>query len=152
MTARTLVTFCLVLLAGTGTTTVDAQPNDVSTQAAQDAAREWLALIDERDFEDGWEDAAPAFRARTDRSDWIQRGTRLVDSIGPASSRTLTDVQHRDSLREDTGPAVVLTYRTAIGNRSFEETLVVVRPEEDWHVAGYRVTSLTIGQPETRAP
>jgi len=114
------------------------------TQAAQAAARDWLGQLDDRDFEDAWEEAAAPFRERTDRDVWVGASSRLADSIGTAAARTLTSAQARDSLRTAAGPGpfVVLTYRTRFAGGRYEERLLVVREDEDWRVAGYEVRPL----------
>jgi hypothetical protein len=129
----------LLLVETTRAQTTD--PHAADTRAAQAAAQEWLALLEDRDFEDGWEAAAAPFRERTDREAWRRRGARLVDSVGAPAARTLTSAQYRDTLRAAAaeGPFVVLTYRTRFAGGRYEEHLIVVRAEEAWRVAGYRV-------------
>ena len=131
-----------LLLAGPVRAQSDADAPD--TQAARAAAQEWLEQLDDRDFEDAWEEAAAPFRERTDRDAWVGAGTRLADSIGTAAARTLTSAHTRDSLRSAAGPGpfVVLTYRTRFSGGRYEERLLVVRADEDWRVAGYEVRPL----------
>lgn len=125
------------ILVGAGT----AQAQDASAvpSAAREAAQECIESINEREFEDSWDDAAPSFRERVERTRWVQRGTRLADSLGTPSARTLMAAQRRDSLRQTAGPFVVFTYRATFEDAPFEETLVLMKVEEDWRVAGYRL-------------
>lgn len=121
------------------------QANSLSAEAreaTQEAAQEWLDRIDERDVEDAWEEAAPLFRDQTDQEGWTQQATRRADSLGTPSERTLTRTTRRDSVRQAAGPFIVLTYRSTFAAGPFEELLLLARHEEEWRVAGYRVTSL----------
>ncbi|MFB6249586.1 MAG: DUF4019 domain-containing protein [Salinibacter sp.] len=130
-----------LLLVGTARAQPD-DPHAADEQAAQAAAREWLALLEDRDFEDSWEAAAAPFRAQqAGLNAWTRSATRLADSVGVPAARTLTSAQYRDTLRAaaSEGPFVVLTYRTRFAAGRFEEQLVVTRAEEAWRVAGYRV-------------
>lgn len=142
---RTSLVLTLLLPALLLVGTTRAQPDDphaADKQAAQAAAQEWLALLEDRDFEDGWEEAAAPFRAQQAGPEaWTQTATRLADSIGTPAARTLTSAQYRDTLRAAAteGPFVVLSYRTRFAGGHYEEHLVVVRAEEAWRVAGYRV-------------
>lgn len=144
-----VLTLLLPALLLVGTTRAQSDdPHAADKEAAQAAAQEWLALLEDRDFEDSWEAVAAPFRERTDREAWRRRGARLVDSVGASVARTLTSAQHRDTLRAATaeGPFVVLTYRTRFAGGRYEEHVVVARAEEAWRVAGYRV------RPPIRAP
>lgn len=140
----------LLLGLGVGIAPVRAQSNDLplaERRAAQEAAQEWLERIDENDVEDAWEDAAPLFRAQTDREVWTQQAARRADSLDTPSERTLATATRRDSVRQAAGPFVVLTYRATFAAGPFEELLLMARHDEEWRVAGYRVTSLRRSAP-----
>ena len=134
---------------------VCAQPDPVPTEtqrAVQAAAQEWLALMAERDFEESWEEAAPLLRERMDRGAWKQRAAQLVDSIGVPSARTFTTVQSRDTLHQSAGPFVILRARATHASGPFEELLVLTPVDEEWRVAGYRVTPLRRSTPPVLQP
>jgi hypothetical protein len=137
-----------LLLAGAARAQSDA-PHAADKQAAQAAAREWLALLEDQDVEESWEAAAAPFRERTDREAWGRRATRLADSVGAPAARTLTAAQYRDTLRAAAaeGPFVVLAYRTRFAAGRYEELVLVARSEDDWRVAGYRVRPLRAPDP-----
>jgi hypothetical protein len=156
MTRR--LTIVLFLLAGFSAATIPsvrAQSRAVSPstqRAAQAAAQEWLGLMAERDFEESWDEAAPLLRERIDRDAWRQRVKQLVDSIGVPSARTFTTVQVRDSLRQSAGRFVILRARATHDAGVFEEHLVLTPVEEEWRVAGYRVTPLRMSAPPVPTP
>jgi hypothetical protein len=133
-------------LLGVGATPLLAQAQEAARavpEAARTAAQDWLDQIDDRDFADGWEDAAPAFRARIDEDDWTERAGRLADSLGVPSARVPLTARVRDSLRAaPAGPVVVLSYRATFADGPCKEELLLVRADEEWRVAGYQVTAL----------
>lgn len=149
MIVRVLKISLLFLLVGAGAIPVEiqAQDKEQSVQPAQRAAQKWFTLIDEQELDDAWDNAAPFFRERTDRSTWGQRSTQLIDSLGTVSARSLSTVQRRDSLRRATGPFLILTYRTTIRDAPFREILVMTQHDKKWKVAGYQIASLQRNEP-----
>lgn len=145
MIVRASSTAVLLLAAGIISEAAWAQPNvqAPSIRAAQSTAQKWLNEIDGRDFEEAWEDAAPSFRGATGRERWVQANTRLADSLGSPSVRSLNDVQRRDSIRQTAGPFVILTYRATFDETPFEELLVLTRTEDDWRVNGYKISPVS---------
>jgi hypothetical protein len=125
-----------------------AQSPDVPG-AAQSAAQEWLDHLEDRDFEDSWEAAAPPFRDRIERDAWVQKSTRLADSLGGPLQRTLTSAQIQDSLRHTAvdGPFALLKYRSRFSAGHYEELLLLMRQDDAWTVAGYEVTPLQTPDP-----
>lgn len=124
-----------------------AQPgspgHERAEQSARAAAQSWLRLVDEGDFEESWEAAAPVFRERVPQETWEERGDLLRDSIQTGVNRTRTMVEYRDSLRRITGgPFVILKFRSSPGDLSVEETVLTARIDDAWNVAGYQVTPL----------
>ena len=156
MTRR--LTTILVLLAGLSAAEgppVFAQSGSVSAsteRAVRTAAREWLGLMAEREFEESWEEAAARFREGVERREWQQRAAQLVDSIGTPSARTFTTVQSRDTLRQSTGPFVILRARAMHADGPFEELLVLTPVDDEWRVAGYQVTPLRTPTPPVYRP
>ncbi|PSQ96814.1 MAG: hypothetical protein BRD55_05950 [Bacteroidetes bacterium SW_9_63_38] len=156
MTSRLIIILGLVLgMSAAGGPPVSAQGEAGSAateQAARTAARAWLGLLAEREFEESWDEAAPLLRERVDRDVWKQRAAQLVDSIGAASARTFTTVQFQDTLRQSTGPFVILRARATYDIGGFEEHLVLTLVDEEWRVAGYRVTPLRRPTPSRARP
>lgn len=145
----------LFLLLGAGLLLVNSaraqssDPHATAKRGAHSAAQDWLGLLEDRDFEESWEEAAASFRERIGRSEWRQTSTRMADSIGTPEARTRTSTQYRDSLRhaETEGPFVVLKYRTRFSSGVYEELLLVSREEDRWTVAGYRMRPLRTPDP-----
>lgn len=149
MTLRSLgLPLLLLVAAGLSGFPAHAQPNEVP-RAAQTAAQDWLDHLEDRDFEDGWDAAAAPFRDRIERDAWVQRSTRLADSLGDPLQRTLTSGQVQDSLRHapDDGPFALLKYRSRFSDGHYEELLLLVQQDDAWTVAGYQVTPLLTSDP-----
>lgn len=131
------------LLAGSALGQSDGSYTAAKT-SAQDAAESWLALVDDDDFGESWDDAASLLQNRIAREDWIAEGRTLRDSVDVHSYRARTTVQYRDSIRRapNGGPFVLLKYHTTFKTGRVEELIVTVREEDTWKVAGYQVTPL----------
>jgi hypothetical protein len=136
-------------LAGSAPAQAQTDTHTDEKRAARAAASEWLTMIEERDFEESWEDAAVLFRDRIDRSAWTESGTRMADSVGTPRARTLTDTRYLDSIRRVAaeGPFVALRYRSTFASGRFEELLLLAREDDEWKVAGYRVRPLQPSAP-----
>jgi hypothetical protein len=145
MTRRLAAVLVLLLGSSVAGSSVRAQPDSVPAEtqrAVRTAAQEWLSLMAERDFEESWDEAAPLLREQIDQDEWQQRAAQLADSIGTPSARTFTTMESRDTLRQSAGPFVILRARATHAAGPFEELLVLTPVDEEWRVAGYRVTPL----------
>ncbi len=143
-----IVGLAVVLLTGA----VSAQPRDTTAGAerrAKSAAQSWLSLIDDDAFGESWDEAASLLQERIEREEWIQEAERLRDSVETLSSRSLTQTQYRDSLRQPPvdGPFVLFKYRSTLETGRVEELLLTVRQDTIWKVAGYQVTPLRASSP-----
>lgn len=137
--------FAVLVLVSPFTGPVGAQPTASSHASAKEAARaaaaSWLEEIDNGNFDDAWEAAASVFQARVSEDAWEEEGRRLRDSVQTGTNRTATMVKYRDALRQaEDGPVVILKYRSALGETIIQETVVTIRENTSWKVAGYQVT------------
>lgn len=149
MTLRSLgPALCFLVTVGLSGLPAHAQ-SDAVPRAAQTAAQEWLDHLEDRDFEDSWEAAAEILRNRIERDAWVQKSTRLADSLGGPIQRTLATAQVQDSLRRAAvdGPFAILKYRSRFSDGHYEELLLLLRQDDVWKVAGYQVTPLRTPDP-----
>lgn len=142
---RSCCIFAVLILAPPFAGPVGAQPTEASHERAKDEARvaaaSWLEEIDDGDFDDSWEAAASVFQARVSKEAWEEEGRRLRDSVQTPTRRTVTMVKYRDALRQaGDGPVVILKYRSEIGGTVIQETVVTIRENTSWKVAGYQMT------------
>ena len=141
--ALAALVFAVALLgAPASAQTTDAHA--AAKQQAQGAAASWLALVDNDEFEAGWDAAASLLQKRIKRETWVQKARRLRDTVQALSTRALERTQFRASLQRasDEGPFVLLKYRSTFEGGRFEELLLTVRQDTTWKVTGYQVTPL----------
>ena len=156
MSLRPLRTVVLALVVSACALPAGAQstePHATAKQEARAAAASWLALVDDDAFGESWDEAAGLLQKRIKRVDWIRTAERLRDSVETLPPRSLSGTQYRQSLRRapDSGPFVLLKYRSVLSGEGFEELVLTVRQDTTWKVAGYQVTPLR-SSASTEAP
>lgn len=133
------------LVVSPGHAQVDAEPmgdeHTAATQAAQEAARGWLRHVDSGAWATAWDEMAPGLRDTVPQGQWRRRGGRARDVLGTIRSRQLARAEYRDTLRQGpgAGPAVVLQYHATFGTDLYVETVLALRTDEAWRVAGYEI-------------
>lgn len=127
------------------------QPGPAHAQAALDtaavtsatqAAVAWLALVDNGQFDDSWDAAAPVLQGALTKAAWSQALLQARGPLEPFGARALTSAQYVTTLpNAPPGPYVVLQYRTKVARgREVVETVTPMRlPDGSWRVSGYYV-------------
>lgn len=112
-----------------------------ATQAAQEAAQGWLRHVDSGAWATAWDELAPGLRDTVSQEQWRKRGSRARSTLGTSRSRQITRAQYRDTLGQSpgAGPAVVLKYHSTFGANLYVETILTLRTDEAWRVAGYEI-------------
>lgn len=148
-----LVASATLLLADTPAHAQEKRELTATEQAAQATVEEWLRHVEGGAWETAWDAAAPGLRDSVSQEQWQTRGTRVHEALGPVHSRQLTRVQYRDTLRQasETGPVVVLQYHSTFGTDLYVETVLALRTEEAWRVAGYEIAPVA-GHPGKKSP
>lgn len=118
---------------------------DSAKRAAHVAAQTWLRRVDDGAWGPAWDEAASLLRDAVPRERWRKQGARARDTLGALRSRRLARGQYRDTLRQATGagPFVLLQYRSSFESGLYLETVLAVRADETWTVAGYEVAPVT---------
>lgn len=111
-------------------------------ETAREVTEQWLELTDAGDFGESWDEGAPMMQQQISREAWVEQGKQAKDKLKSLQSRQFTRAQYRDSLQQapSDGPFVLLTYRSEFEVGSFEETVLAVKEEDQWKVAGYQVS------------
>lgn len=153
---RFLVVLAVVLVSVPVYSSALAQPSDPtddSTQEAADAAQGWLQKVDAGAWEAAWEGAADLLADSLTQEEWSEQGAQAWDEIGALRSRRLTRSQPWSPLDHgDTeGPFVLLRYRAEYDAGLYVETVLTVKSDDAWKVAGYEVAPLS-GEPGTAEP
>ncbi len=103
------------------------------------SAMTWLKRVDSADYENSWEDAGQAFKARVSRSDWIEKIKAVRDPLGNSEMRAIHHCSEHVTLPgAPDGVYVVLLFESAFNNkRSCEEKIVLEKSVQQWSVVGY---------------
>lgn len=142
-----VMTFALALLAYGALSGPAPQPAPSPAAAAQtptaaeaavvDAARQWLALVDARDWAGSWNGTSSTFRAQNTLAVWSDAASRVHGQFGPARSRALVTVE--DVPAPPNGYYLV-KFQTSYANKAQgTETLSLVREDGAWKVTGIYV-------------
>ena len=111
-----------------------------AVQAAVQAARAWLALVDSGHYAESWDSAAQLFRAVVSKSDWEAAVVQARAPFEPFESRTLIGSRYATELPgAPSGLYVVLQFSTAVaGGRHVVETVTPMKdPDGVWRASGY---------------
>ena len=128
-----------VLLVATPALAQPAAPVKASTVTAatpspDDRARQWLVLIDDRNYAQGRSTAAKAFQNRGSADAWAARMAAERESYGAVASRDLKSV---DMGRTNTA---TVRYDTVFAHKAAAvETLTLAFENGGWSVTGYSV-------------
>ncbi len=138
----------LFAMAFAGEPTPGAQvPPSTSTAAAQhgpaqQAALDWLALVDAGDYGASYDTAAALFRAAVTHDGWTQVVGATRTQVGAMKSRTLWTSTTTTTLpNAPAGDYVVIVYKSAFANLpTATETVTPMKdPDGTWRVSGYYI-------------
>lgn len=107
--------------------------------AAEEAAGEWLAYVDEGEYVSSWNGAAEAFRKQIGPQDWQDAVSRAREPLGKLVSRKLRSAAFTTSLPGvPDGEYVVLHYDSVFENKAAAiETVTTALENGAWRVSGY---------------
>ena len=132
------IRFCgLVLLLGL----IAAVFANEKTKIAEQAAIDWLTMVDSSQYEASWNEASSLFRQQISSADWSKAVTAARTPLGISITRKLLSATHATSLPgAPDGEYVVLQFQTVFKNkiRAFE-TVTSMLDGDQWRVAGYYV-------------
>ncbi|MFM5955027.1 MAG: DUF4019 domain-containing protein [Novosphingobium sp.] len=111
------------------------QPTEASTQAAVvEAARQWLALVDARDWQGSWNATGSSFRSHNTLQNWTNAAEQVHGRFGAARSRELLAVEEVPSAPSG---AWMVKFKASYADKpQGTETLLLVREDGAWKVAG----------------
>ncbi|MFL6447686.1 MAG: DUF4019 domain-containing protein [Bryobacteraceae bacterium] len=109
-------------------------------QVAQQAAAEWLALLDTGKYAQSWTDAAELFKSRIKQDDWEARVKQVRDQTGLLKERAVKSAVYSENLpNAPAGRYVVIQYNSEYDKGKFTETVVPMEEAGQWRVSGYFV-------------
>jgi hypothetical protein len=121
---------------------------DASTSGAQQAADNWLALVDQGSYNESYDQASQSFKVAVGREEWTQKVTAARREAGKLVSRKVTRAtEMRNPPHAAPGDYVFIVYRSSFANlKSALETVVPVREKDGkWRVSNYTIRPY--GQP-----
>ena len=113
---------------------------DENTDPAIKAAELWLALVDAKEYEKSWAEAAPFFQVKVSEKDWVRMVSFVREPLGDVKSRQLLGAQAATTLPgAPEGEYVVIQFKTSFAEKPDAiETITPMKDEKGtWRVAGY---------------
>ncbi|TFG53907.1 MAG: DUF4019 domain-containing protein [Gemmatimonadales bacterium] len=148
--SRTALSFVVVLLAGlVGTPMVGAQEKAMTdsgetaaVEAAKQAAKSWLELVDATEYGKSWAAAASMFKAAVTEEQWEAAVLQARGPFEPMGARQFLGAKYMTELPgAPKGQYVVIQYQVmAADNTKLVETITPLRDTDGiWRVSGYYV-------------
>lgn len=130
-----------LLLLGLILVSMNLYASDDKVRDADEAAGKWLALIDGRQYQDSWEQAASLFKQQVSTDNWLQSISAARQPLGAMISRKLISATYATSLPgAPDGEYVVLQYQTRFKyKKSAIETVTPMLDDKRWRVSGYYI-------------
>jgi hypothetical protein len=119
-----------------------AQDQTAKQEAAKQAARSWLALVDAVNYGQSWREAASFFQSKVSKEDWEKALQQVRAPLGVAGSRTLLGAQYQTDLpNTPKGEYVILPYKTEFAGMGpvLETVILMLDKDGKWRVSGYFV-------------
>ena len=116
-----------------------------ATSAAQpgpdDRAKQWLSLLDDGNYTDGFQQMARAAQARTNAAAEAQRLRAVREPLGAMASRDLKDVNMTKAVPGlAAGQYAVVRYDSRFARKGAAvETVTLAMTKNAWSVAAYRI-------------
>ena len=109
-------------------------PLTASSPTPDDRARQWLVLVDDRNYAQSWSEAAKAFQNRRKAAAWSKEATTTRVPLGAVASRGLKSI---DLSR---GNSAVIRYNSVFAHKAAAvETVTLGFENGSWSVTDYSV-------------
>jgi hypothetical protein len=106
----------------------------------QDAARDWIALVDKADYVASWRAAGAKFQANITAERWAEAAKRVRVPLGEVKRRSGARTTFRHSFRGvPEGDYALVLFRTSFAQKAEAAETVTLEHEPDgkWRVIGY---------------
>src|SRR5262249_13375700 len=110
-----------------------------SDGGATKASEQWLALVDQRNYDAGWQATSSVFRDFAPERAWIEALNKVRIPLGDVSHRKVANVTRTKSLPGlPDGDYIIVQFETAFARKATAvETLTLVPENGMLKVAGY---------------
>ena len=132
------LTVMILVLAFVPVAAISGEAEDQAVKAAE----EWLALVDQGEYEASWEEAAALFKSVVTVEQWRQALNTARKPFGELKSRELKNAEYATSLPgAPDGEYVVIQFDTSFSKKeSAVETITPMKDEDGaWRVSGYYI-------------
>ena len=135
------VIFALVLAgpAMAQTAPTPAGPSTAMTPAPDDRAKQWVQLVDDKNYSDAYKQMGVAAQGKISAEAWTQKLSTTRDPLGAMATRTIKDVKLTKTLpgMRD-GQYATVRFDTGFAHKaSAIETVVLTSEKGGWSVIGY---------------
>lgn len=113
-----------------------SNPNQITavTPTPDDRARQWLVLVDDKNYVQSWGQAGKAFQGHQKNDAWAKDAATLREPLGAVASRGLKSI---DLSRNN---VAVIKYDTAFAHKAAAvETVTLAFENGGWSVTDYSV-------------
>ena len=114
---------------------------DGSKDAALNAAKSWLALVDSGKYAESWDESAQVLKKQIARDDWIKKLNSLRSQLGKVESRVLNSCVSFTKPLPNAAESEFMTVRYDTNfeaAKSSSETVTLAEEKDDqWRVSGY---------------
>ncbi len=132
-----LLVFCVATpaLAQSGNQTGQKPIITASTPTPDDRARQWLVLVDDKNYSGSWAQSGKAFQGRQKADAWAKDAAARREPLGAVASRGLKSI---DLSRSN---VAVIRYDTVFAHKAAAvETVTLSFENGSWVVTDYSVT------------
>ena len=110
--------------------------------AAVDAAKSWVAIVDDGHYNDSWSNAAQLFKDKIPEDQWETSLRQVREPLGKVVSREVANYQYMTNLPgAPKGEYVVIQFKTSFEEKpqSGETITPVLDSDGQWRVSGYYI-------------
>ncbi len=132
----------LALFALVAVPAVAEDKSPTPEEAAEKAARAWLALTDSGKYAASWDEAASFFKANVTKPDWERMIRGVRGPLGGVKERKLGSARFTRSLPgAPDGEYVIIQYDTVFEHKASAVETVTPMKDNDgrWRVSGYLI-------------
>jgi hypothetical protein len=137
MRRRLLVALCALAIVAA----MPVHAQDARSSEAQDAARDWLAVVDKGDADAAYVDAGERFRRQVSKRQWMKGMADARGSLGANTRRTIESTRFVDRIQGvGKGDFAMLVFRSSFANKDYvREQLTLENTAKGWQVIGYLI-------------
>lgn len=114
---------------------------NTDTQKATEAAKSWLALIDQNNYAQSWKEAGALFQSHVTEAQWESAARAARSPMGALVARNVAGVNLATTLPgAPDGQYAVVTFDTKFANKAAAvETMAMAMDGGIWRAVGYHV-------------